>query len=182
MTTTARGDDGQANSKNEAQTKERVLTDEQKERIRRNRERALEIQKERQAKKRRLLAKEKADDVVVEQGKDISNAEQQEEQEGELEPFEMESNVSRYVTKTEAMKTYCLPEGTLQVCKFEERPNPRNKMFAPMKLYFRDEIRRRARERFGGMEGLIAERKNREEKRFKKDMETVKDALTLDYS
>ena len=61
MTTTARGDDGQANSKNEAQTKERVLTDEQKERIRRNHERALEIQKERQAKKRRLLAKEKAD-------------------------------------------------------------------------------------------------------------------------
>jgi XPA protein C-terminus len=75
------------------------------------------------------------------------------------------------------MQTYCLPEGTLAVCSFVEKENPRNKKWAPLKLYNRAEIRRRARERFGGLEGLVKERQRRVEKRFRKDMETAKNVF-----
>ena len=43
-----------------------------------------------------------------------------------------------------------------------------------MKLYSRAEIRRRARERFGGLDGLIAERDRRAEEGFCKDLEKNK--------
>ena len=91
----------------------------------------------------------------------------------ELEEFEV--GASKYVTKKEAMKMYLLPEGTLAVCKFEEKPNPHNQRFQPMKLYDRDEIRRLSRERFGGLQGVIEERKRRQDKRFQKDLEETKD-------
>jgi hypothetical protein len=119
-----------------------ALTDEQKERIRLNKERALEIQR-----RRKLTAEE-------------------------LEDFEVDA--SPWVNKMEAMKVYCLPEGTLVVCAFEERENPRNKGWTPMKLYHRAEIRRRARERFGGLQGLVEERKKREERKFQKDFDKAK--------
>jgi len=89
----------------------------------------------------------------------------------ELEDFEV--NASPFVTKQEAMKMYCLPMGTLEVCEFVEKPNPRNQKFSSMKLYRRSEIRRRARERYGGLERLIQERKRREKKRLEKDLEDV---------
>jgi len=82
---------------------------------------------------------------------------------------------SPLVSKREAMQTYCLPEGTLAVCTFEEKDNPRHKGWAPLKLYKRSEIRRRARARFGGVEGLVEERKKRAEKRFRKDLKTAED-------
>jgi hypothetical protein len=75
------------------------------------------------------------------------------------------------------MKMYCLPEGTLAVCAFSEKANPHHKGWTPMKLFNRSEIRRRARERFGGIEGLIAERQMREDKRFQKDLERTKDVF-----
>ena len=91
----------------------------------------------------------------------------------ELEEFEV--GASKYVTKKEAMKTYLLPEGTLAICKFEEKPNPHNKKFQPMKLYDRAEVRRLSRERFGGLQGVIEERKRRQDKRFQKDLDETKD-------
>jgi XPA protein C-terminus len=78
-----------------------------------------------------------------------------------------------FVSKKEAMQTYCLPEGTLAVCSFVEKENPRNKKWAPLKLYNRAEIRRRARERFGGLEGLVKEQQRRVESSHK-EMETSK--------
>jgi len=88
---------------------------------------------------------------------------------------EFEAGASEFVTKKEAMKMYCLPEGTLEVCEVTEKQNPRNKGWTPMKLFNRAEIRRRSRERWGGIEGLIQERQNREDKRFQKDLERAKD-------
>lgn len=78
-----------------------------------------------------------------------------------------------FVSKKEAMQTYCLPEGTLVVCSFVEKENPRNKKWAPLKLYNRAEIRRRARGRFGGLEGLVKEQQRRVESSHK-EMETSK--------
>merc|ERR1712157_395867 len=94
-------------------------------------------------------------------------------EEVELEDFEV--GASDYCSKEEAKKTYCLPDGTLAVCAFVEKENPHHKSWKPMKLYCRSEIRRRARDRFGGLEGLISERKKREEKRFRNDLEKAKE-------
>ncbi|GAX11601.1 hypothetical protein FisN_1Lh036 [Fistulifera solaris] len=94
--------------------------------------------------------------------------------EDELEDFEV--GASPFVTQTEATQQYCLPVGTLSVCKVvEERPNPRNPRWAKVKLYARSEIRQRAHKRFGGKEGLRAEREKRAQQRYEKDAMRMKD-------
>ena len=98
-----------------------------------------------------------------------------EEDEESLEDFEY--NASEYITKTEAQRTYCLPQGTLAVCSFIERDNPHKKGWSNMKLYSRSELRRRARKRFGGKEGLIREREKRKERRLEKDLEETKNVF-----
>jgi hypothetical protein len=91
----------------------------------------------------------------------------------DLEEFEV--NASDLVTKTEAKTVYCLPEGTLAVCDYVEKENPRHKGWTPMKMYRRSEIRKWARERFEGLEGLIAERTKRSDRRLAKDMEQARE-------
>jgi len=141
-----------------------ALTEEQNEQITKNRERALELQKKRKeeqqeqvVKKRRLEEKDDDDGMV-------------------LEDFEI--NATPLVTKKEAMSVYCLPQGTLDVCEFVEKENPRKKGWTPMKLFSRSEIRRRARNRFGGLEGLVEERKKREMNRLKRDLEESKNIFS----
>lgn len=155
------------------------LTEEQQERIRKNRERALEIRKrklEEEAKKKQESIGDSRNDIkAAKKPKTESKVEKEEEEVVELEAFE--EGASEYVTKQEAMKMYCLPAGTLAVCKVTEKPNPRNSSWSSMKLYERAEIRRRARKRFGGLDGLVAERKKREEKRMRDDMERTKDVF-----
>ena len=98
-----------------------------------------------------------------------------EEDEESLEDFE--HNASEYITKSEAQRTYCLPQGTLDVCSYIERDNPHKKGWSNMKLYSRSELRRRARKRFGGKEGLIQERERRKKKRFEKSLEEAKNVF-----
>merc|ERR1712038_2191700 len=62
-----------------------------------------------------------------------SKAKLEEEEDVELEEFEV--GASPYVTKGEAMQMYCLPQGTLDVCSFIEKENPRNKKWNAMKLF-----------------------------------------------
>ncbi|CAB9523700.1 repair protein [Seminavis robusta] len=159
-----------------------ALTEEQQERIRQNRERALAIQrqrkkdpeeKERKAtppsteKKRPLDSPHSANNkrpkvlVVDEDDENVS-----------LEPFE--EGASDLVTKSDAKKLYCLPEGTLQCCTVVEKDNPRHKSWSKMKLYHRSEVRRRARKRYGGRLGLEAERKRRQDERFANDLAKTK--------
>lgn len=163
-----------------------TLTEEQKERIRKNKEKALEIQRRRRAEQERNAADRGA--TVVESGEKKRGGEEhqeinpkrakldrtaEEEEDVDLEAFE--EGASEFVTKKEAKKMYCLPEGTLQVCAVVEKDNPRHSGWSKMKLYNRSEIRRRARKRFGGKEGLIAERRKREDERFRSDIEKTKD-------
>jgi len=98
---------------------------------------------------------------------------EEDEEDEDLEAFE--EGAGDLVTKKEAKKMYCLPEGTLQVCAVVEKDNPRNSHWTKMKLYSRSELRRRARKRHGGKEGLIAERRNREDERFRNDIAKTKD-------
>ena len=102
--------------------------------------------------------------------------------EGSTDLEDWEVGASAYVTKEEAMRKYCLPQGTLAICSYLEKPNPRNKGWTPMRLYDRAEIRRRARERFGGVEGLMEERRKREKKRFARDMEETRDIFKRNKS
>ena len=163
-----------------------ALTEEQKERIRKNRERALEIQKRRIEAAEAEAAgngttseagppqkKHVVDQMRSRDGNEkVKDTKGEETEDVELEDFEV--GASQYVTKKEAMKVYLLPEGTLAICKYEEKPNPHNTRFQPMKLYDRAEIRRLSRKRFGGLQGLVEERRRREEKRFQKDLEETK--------
>lgn len=152
-----------------------ALTEEQKERIRKNRERALEIQRKRkreEAEKREAKSLHTKSDGSPRsrEGQD-SKVKEEEERGDEVEDLEeFEVNASPLVSKKEAMQKYCLPEGTMAVCSYVEKQNPHRKGWTPMKLYNRSEIRRRARKRFGGKEGLIAERNRRAQKRLEKDL------------
>jgi hypothetical protein len=93
-----------------------------------------------------------------------------------LEDFEM--GASEYVTKTEAMAVYCLPEGTIAVCTIMDRKdNPHHTGWKPMILYRRREIRWWAHERYGGVVGLQRERLQRQEKKFQKELQQAKDVF-----
>lgn len=159
-----------------------ALTEEQKRKIKENREKALTLKKKR-AEERALAerkelgaaASTKSNDDRTSQGGTKNKDSSDEDDNVELEDFEV--GASPWVTKDEAMRKYCLPQGTLAVCSYEERPNPRNKSWTPMRLYKRSEIRRRARERFSGLEGLIEERRRRDKKRFANDMAETKDVF-----
>lgn len=162
------------------------LTPEQLERIRKNRERALELQRQRKLcriapedEEGRRTGDEHGAGGAAGSGtapplKRLKRT-KVEEEDVELEDFEV--GASEFVTKKEASTVYCLPEGTLAVCQFVERENPHRKGWTPMKLYVRAEIRRRARERFGGLDGLQHERRRREETRFLRDLEKTKDVF-----
>lgn len=176
-----------------------VLTEEQKERIRKNKERALQIQKERREEKEKkdIKRKESTKDDDSNQKKlkspkrqkntddlkrtasqstsctSIGTGKNDFHSDAPLEDFE--EGGSEWVSKKEAMAMYCLPEGTMAVCSYVEKQNPRNPLFKPMKLYNRSEIRYRAHKRHGGLEGLIKERKKRQELKLQKDMKEARD-------
>uniref|UniRef100_A0A7S2PT66 XPA C-terminal domain-containing protein n=1 Tax=Leptocylindrus danicus TaxID=163516 RepID=A0A7S2PT66_9STRA len=171
-----------------------LLTEEQKERIRKNKERAQALRRNATERRKRQL-----DDVQStcsvpnaessapnkpnkrahpcnDKGNDgDKNNNDDVEDDVVLEDFEI--GAAPRVTKKEAMSMYCLPEATLQVCSFVTKENPHRKGWSSMKLYDRSEIRRRARARHGGLEGLAAERKKREQKRFEKVLEQTKDVF-----
>jgi len=90
-----------------------------------------------------------------------------------IEPFE--EGASEWVTKKEAMSTYCLSEGTLAVLQVEERDNPHNKLWKPMKLYRRTDVRQWAHKRWDGLQNLHAERERRQTKKLEKDMKDADD-------
>jgi DNA-repair protein complementing XP-A cells len=158
-----------------------VLTEEQRERIRKNKERALRIQKERREQKEkkeeiknRKIDKPNIDDKTKPSKKQkTQNDDHRYHSNAPLEDFE--EGASEWVTKKEAMTMYCLPEGTMAVCAYEEKQNPRNPLFKPMKLYKRSEIRYRAHKRHGGLDGLIKERNKRRKRKLDKEMEEARD-------
>lgn len=178
-----------------------ALTEEQRKRMEENRNRAMEIKKRKEIEKddiaiadggffvaaamprERLSQQNKrkvGGDGLAELVKDrkpsskkVEIAENIDSQEDEsVEDFEL--NASAYISQTEAQKLYCLPKGTIDVMSFIERDNPHQRGWSKMKLYSRSEVRRRARKRFGGKDGLIAERERRKKKKYEKELQEVK--------
>jgi len=93
-----------------------------------------------------------------------------------LEDFEIEA--STHITKEQAMKMYCLPQSTIEMCSFVVKDNPKCNKFAPMKLYSRQEVRKRARDKYGGIQGLQKEREERQMKRLQRDLQSSQDLFT----
>ena len=191
------------------------FSEEQKERIKQNRERALEIQRQRkllqhsaafnednqnesnktnaiEATKRSLATNHDINESNMKRRKEDQSNEHTRKESGdtfvdvvenedkfhtdEIEAFE--ENASEYATKQEAMKVYCLPMGTLDVCRnCITKPNPKHPTWSDMKLYLRKEVRYRAHQRYGGMLGLIQERNKRNQIRLQKDMEQSRDVF-----
>ena len=163
-----------------------VLTEEQKERIKKNRERALEIRRKKEEERKRAAASAASSAEKEQRTNETKKATKpdpsttiidSEEEESDIELEDFEIDASKFVTKQEAMKMYCLPAGTLAVCKFIEKDNPRQSKWNKMKLYLRSEVRRKSRQRFHGLDGLIQERRRRENKRFEKDFESGHDVF-----
>lgn len=108
-------------------------------------------------------------------GSSNTNEDAIDDDESSLEDFEREA--SPHISQSEAQRTYCIPMGTLAVCSYIEKDNPQRRGWSKMKLYNRSEVRRRARKRFGGKEGLVREREGRKKKRFEKDLAETKDVF-----
>jgi hypothetical protein len=191
---------------------EEELTEDQKERIKANREHALNIRRKRESEQQQSSsAAKRIVSIVGNDGRSLvklvahdENEKQVQSSRGQkkkgsihnsggeggglkeeevddiLESFEV--GAPTMITKREAMMVYCLPEGTLAVCQCVEKENPHRKGWSAMKLYYRSEIRRRARDRFGGLQGLIAERKSREIKRCINTMKKTKDIFDCNAS
>ncbi len=179
-----------------------ALTEEQRERMEVNRKRAMEIRKRREMEKNaaaegffaattspqpevQQMKKRKVDGLAEserdnnrgpkgsKEGEIIAEKlDTQDADESSLEEFEV--NASQYVSQTELQRVYLLPKGTIDVMSFIEKDNPHNRGWSKLKLYSRSDARRRARKRFGGKEGLIAERENRKRKKFENELKEVR--------
>ena len=179
-----------------------ALTEEQRKRMDENRKRAMEIRKRKemeknaaaegffaattspqpevqQTKKRKVdgMAKSERDNIREPKGsKEVEiiaeKLDTQDDDESSLEDFEV--NASQYVSQTELQRVYLLPKGTIDVMSFIEKDNPHKRGWNKMKLYSRSDARRRARKRFGGKDGLIAERENRKRKKFENELKEVR--------
>ena len=179
-----------------------ALTEEQRKRMEENRRRAMEIRKRRemeknaaaegffaavtspqtegvqQTKKRKVdgLAESERDNRGPKGSKEgeiiAKKLDTQDDDESSLEDFEV--NASQYVSQTELQRVYLLPKGTIDVMSFIEKDNPHKRGWNKMKLYSRSDARRRARKRFGGKDGLIAERENRKRKKFENELKEVR--------
>lgn len=132
------------------------LTDEQRQRIAQNRQAALERKRKRQEEEEQTKKQSK-----------------EEENNDELEDFEIDA--SPYVSLSQVKSVYCLPQGTIDVLEVAQtKPNPRSKSFAPLKLYHRHEVRKRAHKRWNGVQGLQQERQARANKKLKQDLKVTK--------
>jgi len=151
------------------------LTQEQLERIQKNQQRARELRQEKEkiTKKLQETIQRNEDGKETAEGIQVDPPEKIEKEKQEIEILEdFEVGASDFITKEQCKEQYCLPLASIDLCSFIVKENPKCPKFAPMKLFSRKEIRKRARERFGGLEGLQQERIQRQEKRLKKDMET----------
>ena len=158
------------------------LTSEQRERIRKNRERALALRRQREQAAYAVAKTEitNSNDNTRTKNQNpsitadcIKKDTNDDDDMDSLEDFEI--GASDYVTKQQAKNLYCLPEGTLAVCKIvQTKTNPRNPHFGSMKLYDRTEIRKRAHQRHGGKRGLQQERQRRQEALLEKDLQDTK--------
>ena len=83
------------------------------------------------------------------------------------------------INKGDSMSRYLVSDDTMKILKFTTKPNPRNTMFAPMKLYLVKHVREKAMKRWGDEQGLLNELDRREKERFERGLRECEDALLV---
>lgn len=81
------------------------------------------------------------------------------------------------LTKSEATKVYLLTNDSFSLLKHKEQSNPHRPGWNAMKLYLRKHVIALSLQRFGSEEALILEKKQRDEKRYEREVTRTKDAL-----
>lgn len=81
------------------------------------------------------------------------------------------------LTKSEATKVYLLTNDSFSLLKHKEQSNPHRPGWNAMKLYLRKHVNALSLQRFGSEEALMLEKKQRDEKRYEREVTRTKDAL-----
>ena len=81
------------------------------------------------------------------------------------------------LTKSEATKVYLLTNDSFSLLKHKEHSNPHRPGWNAMKLYLRKHVNALSLQRFGSEEALMLEKKQRDEKRYEREVTRTKDAL-----
>lgn len=81
------------------------------------------------------------------------------------------------LTKSEATKVYLLTADSFSLLKHKEQSNPHRPGWNAMKLYLRKHVNALSMQRFGSEEALMLEKKQRDEKRYEREITRTKDTL-----
>mmetsp|Transcript_14852 Transcript_14852/g.29668 ORF Transcript_14852/g.29668 Transcript_14852/m.29668 type:complete len:233 (+) Transcript_14852:42-740(+) len=156
--------------------KEHQLTEEQRARMEQNRLRALSIRKKFQANRPPIPEDNSVRPVKhASDGSDWLTESGSESECTALAGPRMTRHVPRLICKSSVREKYCLPPDTVSMIPVAgTRPNGHNRKFSESILYDRKMVREVSYRRFGGRDGLVKERRAREEKKLKKLMGSVK--------
>ena len=158
-----------------------TLTDEQKERIEKNRALALQKRKdaeEKEASKRCSYVHPETGDPC--ESRDIVPSLYADF--GELICLSCKNLCKddyTLINKSDSMARYLVPEDTMRILKFTTKKNPRNPKFADMKLYLVKHVREKSFKRWGDAQGLLNELDRREKDRFERGLKECEDALAV---
>lgn len=61
----------------------------------------------------------------------------------------------KLINKTDVSSQFLIPQDSIKMMKFTTKVNPRNSLFAPMKLYLRKHAKKKSFKRWGSEEGLL---------------------------
>jgi len=74
------------------------------------------------------------------------------------------------MSKADASSQYLLPDDTLNFLPHKEKSNPHNKTWAPMKQFLRKQVRDQSYERWKDEDGLRAEKTRRDKLKYERDL------------
>lgn len=84
------------------------------------------------------------------------------------------------INKSVVAAQFLIPQDSIKMMKFVTKNNPRNVMFAPMKLYLRKHAMEKSLKRWGDTDGLMKELDRREKDRFEQGLAECEGALDND--
>jgi hypothetical protein len=84
--------------------------------------------------------------------------------------------------KSDVQTNFLLPEGTIAVLRYLERRNPKHPGFTSMRMFLKAQVREKAYIRFGGPEGLEAEKTKRNVRKWQTTLLKTKEVFSSDSS
>ena len=81
------------------------------------------------------------------------------------------------MNKSDVAAQFLIPQDSIKMMKFATKNNPRNTMFAPMKLYLRKHVTEKSFKRWGDADGLMKELDRRGKEKFDRGLQECEGAL-----